>query len=305
MATGHIRKRTNKKGVVYQITVEEAVDPITGRRNRHSETVRGTKKEAEARMREMISELESGNLRKRAPIKLSDWIADYLDKYKPNIEATTRAGYLEKKRNCIDPYIGKCSLDSLNNLVIQKWVNDLSANGKADQTIRNAYNIVSASLEKAEQIGMIPMNPCNGTVLPKKQHYTPNVFAADQIKAAIDAARDTDMYLFVLLFFTLGLRRGEMCALRWGDVDLVNKVIHIRENCVVAGSKVITKSPKSKSGIRDISIAGETVEALKAALKQYSINKLRYGKNFHDGGFVICQEDGEQFRPDSLSHTKT
>lgn len=252
-------------------------------------------------MREMIAELESGNLVKQSSLKLSDWVTQYLAQYKPNIEATTRAGYEEKQRNCIDPYIGKLPLNTLNNTVIQKWVNDLSASGKAEQTIRNAYNIVNSALEKAEIIGMISRNPCKGTALPKKQCYTPEVYNAEQIKAAINTARGSEMYLFVLLFFTLGLRRGEMCALRWDDVDLESNIVHVHDNCVIAGKEVITKGTKSKAGTRDISVTGEVVEALKEARRQYLEEKLQLGKMFHDGGFVIRKENGEPFRPDSLS----
>ena len=201
----------------------------------------------------------------------------------------------------IIPQIGNIPLNTLNANRIQQWVNGLIEDGKASQTIRNAYNIIHPALTKAVQIGMIPRNPCEGVELPKREVREQKVYDSNNIRNALDAARGTDMYLFVLLFFTLGLRRGEMDALKWDNIDLENNIVHVTENRVVAKKDLITKAPKSHAGKRSISISGETVTALKEAREQYEADKLRFGKAFHDEGYVIRQENGLPFRPDSLA----
>ena len=302
MATGHIRKRVNSKGgVSYQVIVEGEADPINGHRDRHYETVRGTKKQAEARLRELITQFENGGIAKPTSIRLSDWLDQYITNFKPDIEATTKASYEEKAKNCVKPYIGQHQLKVLNASVMQGWINSLSKNGVSPKTIRNAYNVVNAALKKAVVIGMIPHNPCEGVELPKLQRYEAHVYDTDNIKKALELAEGTDMYLPLLLLSTAGLRRGELCALKWEHVDLDNKVLHIQENTVLADGKRVTKAPKTTSGRRDISIGHEVVEALKQARVQYLENKLKQGAAFHDNGYVIHKENGDQYRPDSLT----
>jgi len=90
MASGHIRKR---KSGGYQITIELGNDPLTGKRCRQDKTVHTTKKQAEVLMRQMIQDAESGNIITQSTRTLGDWMVDWLNNYRPNIEETTRDGY--------------------------------------------------------------------------------------------------------------------------------------------------------------------------------------------------------------------
>lgn len=302
MATGHLRKRVNSKGIVsYQIVIECEPDLTTGHRNRRYETFHGTKKQAEARMRELIAQADGGGVTKQSTTKLSDWLDQYITNYKPNIEETTKASYEEKVKNCVDPYIGKRQLKELNADIMQGWVNDLSKGGASPKTIRNAYNVVNAALKKAVVTRMISHNPCEGVELPKLEHPKTKVYTADQIKEALKLAEGTDMHLILLLFATTGLRRGELCALKWEHIDLDSGVLHVEENTVLVNGKRLTKSPKTAAGRRDISIGHEVTEALKQARTQYKSDKLRQGAAFHDNGYVIHTQSGDQYRPDSLT----
>ena len=167
MATGHLRKRIiNKGGVSYQLSAEGERDPITGKRERRYKTVKGTKKQAEAELRKMIADLESGSVITASSMKLSDWMATWLTTYLPNIEQTTRDGYQENIDNYIDPALGHLPIKAIKPDNIQVWINSLSGLGKSRKTIRNAYNNLNDALKKAVILRMIPYNPCEGTVLP-------------------------------------------------------------------------------------------------------------------------------------------
>ena len=252
-------------------------------------------------MRELIFTMSNSGIKKQSPIKVTNWLDNYITKWKPNIQATTRAGYEEKIRTCIAPYIGKYQLQALNGEVMQDWVNRLVKEGKSPKTIRNAYNIVNSAMKKAKAERKISTNPCEGTELPNLVKYQAQVYDTNGIQKAIETAYGTDMYLIVLLLLTVGLRRGELCALKWEHIDFQNQVIHIRKNTVLANGEIVTKSPKSQSGIRDISIGKEVVDALKEAEREYFDRRKRMGAAFHDHGYIICKENGDQYRPDSIT----
>ena len=121
MATGHLRKRINKNGSVsYQLTAEGERDPLTGKRERKYKTVTGTKKQAEAELRKMISDLETGNITTPSAIKLSDWMDTWLTTYLPHIEQTTKDDYKSKIKLYIKDHLGRLPLNTIKNTNIQR-----------------------------------------------------------------------------------------------------------------------------------------------------------------------------------------
>lgn len=303
MATGHIRKRTNKKGeVTYQITVETDRDPITGERNRTYKTIKGTKKQADATMRQMISEAENGGIVSSSSLTLKSWLETWLQSYMPNIAQTTRAGYEEKITEYIAPKLGHIPISSLTPIAIQTFFNDLSSKGLSAKTVRNTFNILNPALKKAVALRMIQFNPCTGVELPKLVKPKTNIYNSTQITEMLKLSKDTDMHLIAVLCFSLGLRRGELCGLTWNNIDIENRKIDICQNRVSdKKGSVITKAPKSEAGKRQLSIGNDVAEILKKAKTEYEQDKLSLGKKFQDLGYVIRQKDGTPFQPDSLT----
>ena len=301
MATGHLRKRTGKNGAVsYQLIAEGERDSITGKRERRYKTISGTKRQAEATLRQMIADLEQGNVTTASAMRVKDWIQTWVTTYLPNIEETTRVGYEEKIKNYVIPELGHIPLKALKNSSVQNWVNGLSARGLSPKTIRNAYNNLNAAMKKAVVLRMIPHNPCEGVELPKLRKYQASVYDTADIHKALAVAEGTDMYIPVLLALTVGLRRGELLALRWHHVDFEDSVIYIRDTMVKGLNGVtITKLPKSEAGIRDISVGKNILAALAAAKEDHDRKKDEPG--FCDGGFVVCQKNGKPYKPDSMT----
>lgn len=107
------------------------------------------------------------------------------------------------------------------------------------------------------------------------------------------------MYIIAVLELYLGIRRGEMNALRWDDVDFEKGVVHITRSRSMAGNKKVTKTPKTKSGIREIYLGDVATEFLKDEYERYCQDKKKAG--FIDSGFIIHKKDGTQYSPDSLT----
>lgn len=302
MAAGHIDPRKNKDGSIsYQLVVEVERDPLTGKRRRYYKTVRGTKKEANAALRKLITDCESGGVAAPSAMKIEDWMAQWLSLYLPNIEPTTRDSYEEKIRNYIIPGLGKIQLKSLKTENIQRWVNDLSTRGLSPKTIRNAYNNLNAALKKACVLRMIPYNPCDGVELPKLEHYEAKIYDADDINIALEKAKGTDMYLIIFLLAMVGLRRGELLGLKWEKIDLEKRKLYVLESRVLAKGETVTKSPKTKAGIRTITLGAEVVAELKTAKMEYFKDRTELGAAFHDHGYVIRKKNGDPYRPDSIT----
>ena len=298
-----IKKKTNKKGEVsWEVTFELGVDPVTEKRQRRSITVKGTKKQAQAVMDKMKVELERGYFNDPSSMLLKDWMLQWLDNYLPNIEATTRTHYRNAINTHIIPDLGHVMLKHLKTTDIQAWVNSLqNKKGLSPKSVRNIYLNLQAALAKAVVLRMLPYNPCEGVVLPKAKKYQATIYTVQEMNHLLDVARGTDMFIPVLLATNLGLRRGEVLALKWEHIDFENAVVHICENKVITEDGALTKAPKSAAGVRDISLGSGVLTELKHAHAQYNRNKLSMGARFKDSGFVFSQADGRDYRPESLT----
>lgn len=302
MASGNIVERVRKSGKrSFEITVEGERDPLTGRRNRAYKTVSCSEKEAKKIMRRMITDMEQNKIVKKNHKTVEEWMEEWLDLYLPNVEQTTRVGYKTKIRCYINPYIGDIQISSLRAEHVQKMVNGMLDKGLSSKNIRDTFNNINAAMKKAVVLRLIPYNPCEGVVLPKLKKYRAKVYDNQMIHTLLDTAEGTDMYLPILLGVTVGLRRGEMLALRWDNIDFKTNTIKVRWNMVNGENGIIIKAPKSEAGIRDIKVGDEVMAELKEARAQYMTDMLSYSYGFQNLNFVIRQEDGSPLHPDSMT----
>lgn len=301
MATGSIREKKTKSGVSYQITIEGGYDPLTGKRIRVYKNVAGSKREANSVMHKMITEMEQGKLTKKSHKTVGEWMDEWLCQYTPNIEGTTKLGYKSKIKCHIKPSIGDILIGSLRTEHVQKMVNGMIERGLSPKSIRETFNNINSAMKKAVTLRLIPYNPCEAVELPKLKKYRTNVYSPEMMQTLLDKAKNTDMYLPIFLLLMIGLRRGELLALRWSDIDFKNSILKVRYNLVRSEDGYIIKQPKSEAGIRDIHLGEDVMSVLKQARLQYMTDVIKYGTGFQNLNFVIRKEDGSPFHPDSMS----
>ena len=301
MASGNIVERIRKSGKIsYEITVEGERDPLTGKRNRVFRTVKGSEKEARKIMHRLINDMEQNKIVKKNHKTVEEWMTEWINLYLPNVEETTRVGYKTKLRCYIKPALGDILIYSLRADHVQKMVNDMQSRGLSPKNIRDTFNNINAAMKKAVVLRYIPFNPCEGVVLPKLKKYRAKVYDNQMIHTLLNTASGTDMYLPVLLGVTVGLRRGEMLALRWDDIEFKTNTIKVRNNMVNGENGIIIKAPKSEAGIRDIKVGDEVMADLKKARLKYMEDALT-SPIFQNLNFVIRQEDGSPLHPDSMT----
>ena len=298
--TGHVRKRETKSGLTtYQIIVEEESDSSTGKRKRYYRTIKGSKKDAERAMRSFISEIESQTFTKESKIKVRDFMHQWIELYiKGQLSPTTVQHYIDQTEKYILPVFGDLYLQQLRNIDIQRWVfslqdgSPLTGKPLAPKTIKNIVLNLSAAMKKAVMLELIPKNPCDNLTLPKLQRFQPDVYSMEEVEQLLNCAKGTSMYLPMMIEICLGLRRGELLALRWHHVDFDEGILSVEKNLVTVMNERITKSPKTNSGRRSIQIPATLLELLKHTYDE------RHAKQ---DDYIICQEDRTPYKSDSFS----
>jgi len=129
-------------------------------------------------------------------------------------------------------------------------------------------------LKDAVGDSLIPSNPCENVKPPKVVQKEILYLDKPQTATLLGAAMDTDIYSVVFLAVTTGMRRGELLALRWADVNFDDRWIKVRRSLEQAGQKLSFKDVKSKSGRRRITISTATIETLRLHLVKQSELRL-------------------------------
>ena len=304
--TGHIRKRKNQGEDSYQLIIETSAGK-DGKRNRIYKTVKGTKKQAEAVLRQTIVEIETQTYISPSKLTVKDWMNEWMNLYiigKRSV--TTIEGYWNQINNYLIPVLGDIYLQDLSPSMVQKWVNQMREKsprtGKplSPKTIRNIWLNLSTAMERAVIEELIKKNPCEHTELPSRERYEAEVYDQEEINLLLSAAQGTDMELPMMIEICLGLRRGELLALKWDHIDFEKSKVTICENLVQAERELYTKTPKTRSGIRTLEIPYNLLIKLKEERKHYLERKIRYGGDFYDYGYVVCQNNGKPYKPDSM-----
>ncbi len=298
--TAHLRKRETKSGITtYQIVAEEEAGFATGKRKRFYKTVKGSKKQAEKAMRDFISEIENQTFTKDSKITVKDFMHQWLELYVKNqLSPTTVLHYIDQTEKYIIPQFGDMYLQQLKNIDIQKWVfslqkeSPLTGKPLSPKTIKNIVLNLSAAMKKAVMLELIPKNPCDNITMPKLVRFQPDIYSMEEVEHMLNCAKDTNMYLPLMIEICIGLRRGELLALKWKHIDFENGYLSVEENLVTVDNKRITKSPKTKSGKRTIQIPKTLIDLLK---------DTKSARNAKDSDYIICQEDGSPYKSDSFS----
>jgi integrase len=129
-----------------------------------------------------------------------------------------------------------------------------------------------------------------------------DIYNKQEIARLLDIVKDTNMELIVNMLIGLGLRRGELLALLWSDVDFDKSLLTINKNIIFVKGQRIIKEPKTTAGIRTLSIPRILLGLLRKWNAVYVVNRFKHGENFQHNNLIICKpEDGSPYHPDSIT----
>lgn len=225
-----------------------------GNRRRHTQTFQ-TLQEAQAAQ-------QSGGTGRPAdaPLRgctLRTWMTYWLESVIARDRAvTTVYGYRNIIRNHILPALGGIRLDRLSPPRLQTYLANMIDEGLSPNTVCKHYVTLASCLRLAVRMDLLDTNPMDRVDPPKRKAAEYTLYTPTQLRTLFSAVEGTYLELAVKLAAYLGLRRSEICGLKWGCVDLDKGVISIKEVRTQAGGKPVIKPPKSASSVRKLGIEG-------------------------------------------------
>jgi integrase len=266
MPTGHVFRREGVRGPVWYAKyrlpdgrqVKTKLGPAWTDRGRPPAGYL-TKRTAEAWLRDVLDEARRGKLpgQVRTGATFADATAEWLRliEHDRNRKPSTLEGYRAIVRAHILPAFGQLPLESITPRMIEEWAQGLE---RSASTRRLALVLMHGIFKRAMKVWQLPMNPAAGIEKPPVSRTGDlEVFSPEEVWALVRAAStEQDGALFLTAAFT-GLRRGELLALRWRDVDFARSVIRVRAS-YSAGAVTTPKSGK----VRSVPMAPDVAAAL-------------------------------------------
>lgn len=234
---------------------------------------------------------------------LGDWLELWLrDFICPNREKTTVHGYENIIRLHLIPSLGEMKLSELTPAQLQHYYAALLDGGLSHNTVRKHHVLLHTALEAAVRQGLARENITRFVTPPTKELPRHRYYDTAQLYELFRRCAGEPLEPAIKLAGYLGLRRSEICGLKWHSVDLEACVISVREVRTAVGGTAIEKKPKSYSSVRRLGYRG--VSDLEMLLARLHDNWLRerqmHGAAYNPEGYVVVTERGEPWSPDRL-----
>lgn len=310
-----IQKKKNSNGGFQYYVSYELPKYIDGKRRKTTKTfpVGTTLAEVKQFLAEKELERHRGALVSTDyNLTFNDYAEIYFSTYTSFLSPTTlkgyRSAYYNSKPYGLKNYFGEAKLRSIRTRHIQEYVNEL-CNHLSPKSIKNYMMLLNVIFELAVQDGIIQReaNPMLQKIRrPKQQRKEVEAYNLEEMQLILKLAeedKNPDIKLIISLALLSGARRNEIAGLRWERIDFEAGYIYICESrVVVEGGVEHTKQPKTNAGIRRIYIPQHLIKILKEYQTRYVTNKLKFGKDFADKGYVVSKPDGNPFTPQGISN---
>lgn len=303
-----LEKRMNGRPVVrYQLTVD--VGEVDGQRKQFRKRY-ATEKQARAKLDEIRGQVAAGTYvhpsTRTVAQACEDWLAG---KRAADRAESTLDGYVEKLSVVVaelgDVEVQKLTKRQLDDLVIALRAGGLPApTGKSrkpwsPRSVNYLLGLLVSMLESEQKQGHVVRNVAALVDRIGSEAKPPDPLSEAEVEKVL-AHIDGDRYAIAWHLALAGLRLGEICGLRWSDVDLKASTITVENTRLQRGKKHIEKAPKSRAGRRELPLPDHLTTVFKAARKVQAADRLQLGEAYVASGYVVVNEAGEALTPNAV-----
>ncbi len=329
------RKSCRKPHGSWVFVADMGVDPVSGKRRQVRKSGFRTSEDAEGALAKFLTDVGTGQIAHDDRQTVEQYLRSWIDaKRDAGIRATTLRSYEQHVDAYLVPHLGRLRLGDLRPQHVERMLRDIAqppkapaadekiAKGKrrnpkplSPATIRRVHATLRSALTSAKRKHLVAFNAAENLELPRAQRPKVKPWEAAELGTFLDhVAGDRLGPLFEVLAMT-GLRRGEVCGLRWDDVDLLRKTITVRQQLVeVDGTGVDCPyccdehrqfqfgRPKTASGEdRVVDLDQQTAGVLMAQRFAQDAERQAWGSTYADHGLVFAREDGTPIPPQHVT----
>ena len=307
MITGSLQK---KRDMYYAVL--GLIDESTGKRRQKwistGIPVSGNnKRRADAKLREITAEYSQTKTGFDSNITFIDWLWKWMEQKKNELRVNSYEAYELYIRLHIEPYFTplRLTLDSLTSQHIQSYYNTKhrpkQGRGLSANSIKRHHAVIHGALGEAMKKNLIPYNLSDRVTLPKIEPFIGKAYTKEQANNLLKLLKQEPLKSAVILGLFYGLRRSEVCGLRWRDVDFDTCTLRICNTVVKTKTLIEHEKTKSRASKRTMLLIPETIPYLKELQTTQAENERLCGNSYTEGDHVCVWPDGRPGSPDYVS----
>ncbi|MDD5924056.1 MAG: site-specific integrase [Clostridia bacterium] len=279
-----------------------------------------TRKEVADKLNAVLYQKQCGDYVTPNKMILSEWLTMWLHNYAQiTVRPSTYISYEGYVYNHINPTLGNRPIQQITPVMVQNFYNQKFECGRVDgssglspKTIRNLHNMFHQALEQAKINGIIRNNPTDGAVIPKQEKKEMRVLSVSEQMALMNVIPLHRLGFAIMLDLATGLRIGELCALKWSDVNFKKHTIKISRtlqrikksmNEIVSGectTAILEGNVKTNSGFREIPLPDKIFERLLEHRQNQLAEINYYGELYQNNNYVFAMPLGNCVEPHTM-----
>jgi integrase len=279
---GHVRRRGKKWSVVVDVGTDE-----NGKRRQKWHNGYRTRSDAERAVNELLGRLERGEYVKPGQLTVASYLRDT---WVPAIAASVRPSTLTRYQLDVETLsreLGPVALQRLTGAQLDALYARRRGEGASSASVRHLHAVVRRALRDALRNGLVVRNAADAATPPRLARPELATWTAAELRAFLESLSDDRLYAAWLTLASTGVRRGELLALRWRDVDVDAKRLRVERSLVSVRNELAFSEPKTKRGRRSIALDSATAAELRAHRARQSEERLALGLG-RKGSTVSC-----------------
>jgi integrase len=308
---GRIVKRSRSS---WTVVVDLGPHPETGKRRQLSRAIKGTKRDAEALLVQLLHDRDGGIDRPDKRVTVGDYLDRWLEDYvRLNCAPKTAQTYREIVSGHLRPAFGSMQLTALRPQAIQAFYSRALYNGRRDgrgglsaRSVLRYHQVLHAALRTAVKWQLLARNPADAVEPPRAPRRELHIADATQLGRLFAIADATPYGPLIRLAAMTGLRRGELLGVRWADVDLDGAVLHVQQSAQrISGQGIVFRQPKTNRSRRAVALSPATVAFLRQHRRRQAEARLLAGPAYQDRDLVFTSGLGGALEPGTLRRAWT
>ena len=297
---GSIRRKPNGR---WEGRYTQGIDPSTGRAIQKSVSAR-TQAECKEKLAKAIRDNRGIPVNHNEDYTVAEWCRLWFETYsKPVIRPNTAKTYENMIENHIVPAVGGVKLKRLTAIQIQKMYNDSKTKGRVQRfekktdttlsgsTVRRIHMVLSSALKQAVKERIIPYNPCDNCRIPPKEKKEMTIIPPEKLGVYLSEAEKYGVLPMFFLELSSGLRRGELLALRWDDLNVKDRILSVSKQVTRIDGELVVTEPKTKNSVRKVALSQQAVTLLVQEHEQHPDSPILFPS----------PRTGDYWSPDAVS----
>lgn len=294
-------RRGNGEGSIYfRKSDEKWVGSITLENRKRKVFYGKTRKEVADKMKVALHEQQQGTLITAPQQTVEQFLTQWVEGHKQSVRIRTYERYESFIRLHVVPAIGRIQLQKLTAQHL-KALYAQKLKSLSPTTVNTLHMMLHRAFDDAVKWELVARNVCDAISAPRRSHHEITPLTMEQAQTLIASAKGHSMEALFVLALTTGMRRGELLALKWQDIDFTQNRLQVRRIFTRAkGQRYLESEPKTEKSRRNILLAPLTTEILKQHRVHQLEAKLQAGSKWQDNNLVFCTSLGTPLNPNKV-----